>query len=177
MAAGDRVWEPLPVQPLENWLLGQWEWAVSNHLLPPVTPLGSAQALELWRQVIVQQEMQSPDYHLLRPAAAAELASQARDTLRRWQVDMHIPGIRQSFELEQDCGTFLQWLTLFEQHLAASGQCTTVDCLEQLPALSGQYPGARIALLEFVDIAPLVRAALRALCTRGAGDQRAGSAC
>ncbi len=177
IAAGERVWEPLSVQPLESWLLGQWERAVSDHILPPVTPLGSAQALELWRQVIVQQQMQSSDYHLLRPAAAAELASQARETLRRWQVDMHSPGIRQSFELEQDCGTFLQWLTLFEQHLAASGQCTAVDCLAQLPALSGQYPGARVALLEFVEIAPLVRAALRGALCAGAGDQPAGSAC
>jgi len=164
VAAGERVWEPLSVQPLESWLLGQWERAVSDHLLPPVTPLGSAQALELWRQVIVQQQMQSSEYQLLRPAAAAELASQARDTLRRWQVDMHSPGIRQSFELEQDCSTFLQWLTLFEQHLAASGQCTAVDCLVQLKALSGQHPGVRVALLEFVEIAPLVRAALGALC-------------
>ncbi len=165
MAAGDRVWEPLSVQALENWLLSQWERAVSLDLLPPVTPLGPALALELWRQVIAQQETQSPNYHLLQPAAAAELASQAHDTLRRWQVAMHTPGIRQSFELEQDCGTFLRWLTLFEQRLAAAGQCTLVDCLVQLASLSGYRPVARVVLLEFVEIAPLVRAALGALCT------------
>jgi ATP-dependent helicase/nuclease subunit B len=165
MAAGDRIWEPLSVQPLENWLLGQWERAVSLHLLPPLTPLAPAQVLELWRQVIVQQQMQSVDYHLLLPEAAAELASQAHDTLRRWQVSMHAPGIRQSFELEQDCNTFLQWLVLFEQRLAASGQCTQVDCLVQLLSLSGHLPVARVILLEFVEIAPLVRAAVRALCT------------
>jgi len=165
VAAGERVWAPLSVQPLESWLLGRWERAVSDHLLPPVTPLGSAQALELWRQVIVQQQMQSSDYQLLRPEAAAALASQARDTLRRWQVDMHTPGIRQSFELEQDCGTFLRWLTLYEQRLARAGQCTTVDCLTQLAALSAQYPDTRVVLLEFLEIAPLVRAALRGLCT------------
>jgi len=164
MAAGERVWEPLLVQPLESWLLGQWERAVSEHFLPSVTPLGAAQALELWRQVIVQQQMQSSDYLLLRPAAAAELASQAHDTLRRWLVDVHSPGIQQSFELEQDCVTFMQWLRLFEQRLAASQQCTTVDCLLQLSALSGRHHGVRVALLEFVEIAPLERAALRTLC-------------
>jgi ATP-dependent helicase/nuclease subunit B len=162
--AGERVWEPLLVQPLESWLIGQWERAVSEHYLPPVTPLGPAQALELWRQIIVQQQMQSSDYLLLRPAAAAELASRARDTLRRWQVDVDTPVVRQSFELEQDCDTFMQWLKLFEQRLAESRQCTTVDCLLQLSALRGIRRGTKVALLEFVEIAPLERAILRALC-------------
>lgn len=163
IAARHRVWEPLSVQPLESWLLGQWELAVSLDLLPPVTPLTAAQALELWRQVISQQQLHSPDYHLLRPTAAAELASHARDTLRRWQVDMYGPSIRQSFELDRDCGTFLWWLKLFEQRLTASGQCTLVDCLAQLPGLAGQLPAPRVALLEFGELAPLERAALRAL--------------
>ncbi len=163
IAAGDRVWEPLSVQPLESWLLERWELAVSLDLVPPVTPLAPAQALELWRQVISQQATHSPDYHLLRPSAAAELANQARDTLRRWQVNMQSPGIRQLFDLDRDCGTFLHWLTLFEQRLAASGQCTVVDCLAQLPALAGQLPTVRVALLEFGELAPLVRAALHAI--------------
>lgn len=165
VAAGDRVWAPLLVQPLPSWLLRQWELAVSLDLVPPLTPLGSAQALELWRQVISQQERQSPDYHLLRPTAAAELASLARETLQRWQVNTHDTGIRQLFELDRDCSTFLHWLTLFEQRLAASGQCTLVDCLAQLPSLSGHLPAARVALLEFGEIAPTERAALRALST------------
>ena len=62
----------------------------------------------------------SADYHLLRPGAAAEIASHARDTLLRWQVDMTDRGLRQSFQLDQDCGTFLQWLALFERRLNAT---------------------------------------------------------
>ncbi len=163
MAAGDRVWQPVLVQPLESWLLGQWELAVSAELVPPVVPIGSGQVLELWRQVIIQQETQSPDYHLLRPVAAAELASQARDTLRRWQVDVRSPGIRQIFELDRDCGTFLHWLTLFERRLAASGLCTVVDCLAQLPTVAVHLPASRVALLEFGELAPLVRTGLQSL--------------
>ncbi len=165
IAAGDRVWEPLPVQPLESWLLAQWELAVSLNLLPPVTPLSAAQALELWRQVIVQQARQSPEFRLLRPAAAAELASQAYEALRRWRVDMRRPSIRQSFELERDCGSFLSWLTLFEERLTASRQCTLPDCLTQLPALAGRLPPTPVALVECGEIAPLLRAALEALCS------------
>ncbi len=163
VAAGRQVWDPLSVQPLESWLLAQWELAVSLDLLPPVTPLTSAQALELWRQVISEHELHSPDYHLLQPAAAAELACHARDILRRWQVDMHGRGTRQLFDLDRDCGTFLRWLDLFEQRLVASGQCTLVDCLTQLTGLSGQIPAVKVALLEFTDLAPLEHAALHAL--------------
>lgn len=165
VAAGERVWELLPVQPLESWLLGQWELAVSLGLLSPVTPIGSAQAMELWRQVIYQQESQSSDYHLLRHGAAAELASQARDILRRWQVDMNDRRIRQLFELDRDCGTFLHWLTLFEQRLIESGQCTLIDSLAQLPSIAGKLPAAHVVLVEFDEIAPLLRTGLEALTT------------
>ncbi len=157
MAAGDRVWEPLSVQPLESWLLGQWELAVSAGLVSPVVPIGSGQVLELWRQVIVQQETQSPDYHLLRPAAAAELASEARDTLRRWQVDVRSPGIRQAFELDRDCGTFLHWLTLFEQRLAA---VRAVHC--------GGLPGATPTYRRTTSSVPCGAAGVWRTCTTDA---------
>jgi ATP-dependent helicase/nuclease subunit B len=163
MAAGDRVWQPLPVQPLESWLLGQWELAVNAGLVPPVVPIGAGQALELWRQVIIQQELQSPDYHLLRPAAAAELASQARDTLYRWQVNIDSAAVRQIFELDRDCGTFLHWLTQFERRLAASGLCTVVDCLAQLPPIAVHLPASRVVLLEIGELPPLIRTGLQSL--------------
>ncbi|MEZ5503091.1 MAG: hypothetical protein R3E50_10715 [Halioglobus sp.] len=78
VAAGRQTWEPLPIQPLESWLMGQWELAVRRRILPSRTPLSPAQALELWRQVIRQHETKSSEYLLLRPAAAAELAARAR---------------------------------------------------------------------------------------------------
>lgn len=165
VAAGEQVWEPLPVYPLEVWLLKQWELAVSADLVPPVTPLGDLQTLELWRQVINQQERQSVDFHLLRPAAAAEIASQARDVLLRWQVDTSASDINQLFQLDGDCRAFLQWLKLFEERLAKAGQCTVTDCLAQLPGLAGRLPGARVALVEFDGVSPLLRASLEALCT------------
>jgi len=165
LAAGQAVWEPLSVQPLESWLLGQWELAVNLALVEPVTPLTTAQELELWRQVINQHEIHSPDYHLLRPSAAAELASEARDTLQRWQVNRHDRTIRPLFELDRDCATFLRWLTLFEQRLARSGQCTVADCLTRLPDLAGQLPVVKVALLEFGELQPLEYAALHSLST------------
>ena len=104
-ASGDRVWEPLAVQPLESWLMAQWERALAQGLVAPLVPLSQGQAVELWQQVIAEEEQLSGQYHLLRPAAAADLARQAHDILLRWQVDPVEEHNRQAFTLDADCGT------------------------------------------------------------------------
>jgi ATP-dependent helicase/nuclease subunit B len=164
VVAGEQVWESPAVLPLESWLLQQWELAISLGLLNPVTPLNPAQDIELWRQVIGEQERQSNDFHLLRPGSAAEMASQARDTLVRWQVEMGDRHIRQLFNLERDCDTFLRWMAGYERRLAKAGQCAIVDCLAQLPSLTGCLPAAAVALVEFDALQPLMSSALTALC-------------
>jgi probable DNA repair protein len=151
------------VLPLESWLQQQWHRAVTLGLLRTTVQINNAQALELWQQVIAQEEHESRQYHLLRPAAAAEVACQARDTLQRWQVDTRARAIRQDFTLDADCGTFLRWLERFEQRLLAAGQGTALDCIRQLGDCAGQLPQARVALLEFDDIPPLYRATVAAL--------------
>jgi ATP-dependent helicase/nuclease subunit B len=166
LAAGEQTWEPLQVYPVDAWLQAQWELAASRDLVPTVIPLSSAQTLELWRQIIREQERQTGDYHLLRPSAAADLASQARDLLVRWRVEVSAKDVKQLFTLDADCRTFLHWLERFEVRLAKAGQCTEVDCLAQLPGLAGQLPPARVALIEIDTLAPLPRAALAALCTQ-----------
>lgn len=162
-AAGEQVWESFAVEPLESWLLGQWQLAVNLELLPPLMPLGTNQTLELWRQVICEEESKSADYHLLRPGAAAEIADRARDSLLRWQVDMTDRSTRQSFSLDQDCGTFVQWLASFERRLNVNRQCTPVDCLTQLLGVAGQMPLCAVALIEFDEITPLESSLLESL--------------
>lgn len=161
--AGAAAWESIEVLPLESWLQQQWQHGVALGLLPARVQIGPAQVTELWQQIIAQDEQESGSYHLLRPTAAAELAGQARETLVRWQVDTAKPRIRQDFELDTDCGTFLRWLDLFEKRLTAAGQVTTVDSIRQLLHCTGQFPPARVALLEFDDIPPLHRAVTDAL--------------
>jgi probable DNA repair protein len=163
-ARGERVWESLPVVPLESWLLQRWEEAVAGALLPPQVQLGQAQALLLWQQAIAAEERDSDRYHLLRPTAAAEIAQQARDSLLRWQVDTASGSVRQHFRLDTDCDTFLRWLDIFEHSLQTAGLVTAADCIRQLHGCAGQLPPARVALLEFEDIPPLLRAAIDALC-------------
>ena len=58
-ATGATVWEPLPVLPLETWLQRQWERLTCLGHLPAVLQISNNQALELWRQVIAQDESNS----------------------------------------------------------------------------------------------------------------------
>lgn len=165
VAAGDKVWESPRVQPLESWLQLQWERAIGLNLLPPLTPLGPAQIAELWRQVIDEYVSRSSDFHLLSVAAAVDLASRARDTLLRWQVDMGQRSARQIFELDRDCGTFLRWMARFEQRLVQIAACTPTDCLAQLLTIAGSLPTDRVALVEVEDLPPLINSVLTTLGT------------
>ena len=162
-ASGDRVWEPLAVQPLESWLMGQWERAQAQGLVAPLTPLSQGQAVELWQQVIAEEELLSDQYHLLRPAAAADLARQAYDTLLRWQVDPGEEHMGQAFSLDADCGTYLRWHVLFEKRLAAAGQCTPLACYRALLTVADKLQLPQAALLDFDDVPPLYRSLVTAL--------------
>lgn len=162
-ASGAGAWQPIPVLPLESWLQQQWQQGVNQGLTPALTHIGPAQVLELWQQVIAADERDSGNYSLLRPAAAGEMAAQARETLLRWQVDCSKPAVRQSFRLDEDCATFLRWQNQFDKKLAAAGQGTAVDAVHQLLACAAQLPKSRVALLEFDDIPPLYRSAVHAL--------------
>ena len=81
-AAGERVWSPLQVLPLESWLGQRWEKAVELGLLQPKVPVTEGQAHELWQKIIAQHQHSSDNYTLLRPEAAAVLAGQAERAFR-----------------------------------------------------------------------------------------------
>lgn len=162
-AGGERTWEPLPVYPLEGWLVDQWRYAVSLELTPPAALLGQAQQLLMWQQVITEDENRHQQYHLLRPAAAAELASQARENAALWCLDMGSESVRQRFTLDEDCATYLRWHARFQQRLDALQAATTADCVNRLLACAESLPSCGAVLLEFDDISPLYRAALGAL--------------
>lgn len=163
-AAGEGAWPSLPVRSLERWLLDQWQRAMALGLLPPATLLDEPRVLELWRQVIAEDERRSGGYHLLRPGAAAELAARARDSLLRWEVDLANDGNRQAFGFDADCATFLGWFDALEVRLQRSGLCTPPDSIRALRDAAGGMPRFRAVLVEFDDIPPLLNSALEALC-------------
>lgn len=165
LAQGRRVWEPLPVYPLEHWLRRCWQQGVSRGVIAPRLPLDKLQELQLWQKAIERHTAQTQTVSLLNPSSAAELASQARDLLLRWEIDVDAPDRRQLFTLDGDCATFLHWLELFDAQLSAAGLCTPADCLADLLHTKCTDTQVSAVLLEFAELAPLEQDCLDAQCT------------
>lgn len=161
--AGAKVWEPLPVYPMERWLLQQWHAAVRGGELPPVLPLSKVQELQLWQQIILEQA--DDDAGLINPAGAAELASEARELLLRWEISLDAQGagraLRSLFALEGDCQRFLCWQDDFERKLQQRGLCTTADCLRTLCHATTRAAKPDLVLLEVGELAPLLETCLQ----------------
>ena len=156
-ARGARSWPRLDVYPLDHWLLQQWQHYRRIGQLPPLTLLQDLQSRYLWRQVI-EERPEGEALSLLRPTAAAELASSARDTLIRWRVDR----ARLSAAIypdDRDCHSFLAWLEEFERRLAKGSHCTGADTQSALLQVS-PVAQSRLVLVDFDDITPLARSCL-----------------
>lgn len=166
LASGQRVWEPLPVLPLEQWLRNCWQQAVARGAIAPRLPLDKLQELQLWGQAIDRHTTQTNTVSLLNPNSAAELACEARDLILRWEIDVEAADTLQLFSLDGDCATFLSWLRLFEAQLASAQLCTAADCLVDLAALEREASAASVVLLECPELSPLVQHCLSSQCGR-----------
>jgi len=160
LALGKSLWSPLKVYALENWLRDRWQRAIEVGLIEPKLIIGEGHASQLWQQVIAEHQASSNTYSLLRVSAAATLASQARETLLRWQTDITTTPVHREFTLDEDCSSYLAWQALFQARLAADGLITQADAISQLYAVAPDLPLESIALLDFDDIPPLYRACI-----------------
>ncbi|MGB1141152.1 MAG: hypothetical protein ACPG1A_09650, partial [Halioglobus sp.] len=161
---GRRVWEPAAALSLHDWLDGGWRDAVRTGRVASRLRLSREQELFIWQQVIEQQQAQVEGSALIHTAAAAELASQARDRLLLWDIPVNDTHIKQRFRLESDCSTFYDWLQAFESQLQANAWATQGDCLRDLAGLDIEAPARQVALVFLGDVAPLERRALGRLC-------------
>ena len=161
-AEGKMVWHPLPVLPLEGWLRERLALAIELGLLEPQVVIAESQAIELWLGVITAHQNSSNRYSLLRPQAAAALASQAREALLRWQVDLLSDQVRGQFELDDDCATYLEWQDAFNLKLEET-RLTTFSCaVNALLGVAESIPKSAVVLLDFDDMPPLYRACVEA---------------
>jgi ATP-dependent helicase/nuclease subunit B len=163
---GLAVWEPIPVFPLEHWLLSQWKLAVQRGLLEPRLLLSRLQEQQLWTRIIEEQTGSGEALTLLRPSAAAELSSEARDVLLRWDIEFGAAAVRQSFNFELDCSSFLKWCGLFDKELSSRSLCTPADAIAELAALArtgSALPGEAVTLIACEELAPLVSRCLHEL--------------
>ncbi len=161
---GRTVWEPPAVFSLDDWLLARWRQAVRAGRLEPRLLLSTGQELIVWQQVIDAYQDEVVGDGLIHPAAAAELASQARDRLLRWQVAMDEAGTTQRFNAESDCRAFAGWLRAFESRLASAGWVTGADYLAALAGTEAVSDGVKVALVALEELAPLERRCLEGLC-------------
>lgn len=160
---GRGAWPSAKVFPLENWLIDQWQMAVRAGVLKPLVPISMGQQVELWQDVIATYERETQGFSLIRPTAAAAQANKARDTLLRWQVALDDTSMRQHFELDEDCITFLKWQSMFNQRLAELEMLTPSDCLVSLLQCAKKLPANKLILFGFDEIPPLLRCCVEAL--------------
>ena len=160
---GQGAWTTPKVFPLENWLMEQWQTALRAGIVKPLLPTSAGAQVELWQEVIATHERATQGFNLIRPTAAAAAANKARDTLLRWQVDSDDTSTRQLFELDEDCGTFLKWQSMFDQRLAQLGMQTENNCLVDLLGCAGRLPKSKLVLHGFDEIPPLLRSCVEAL--------------
>ncbi len=160
--SGPAAWTPLPVAPLEVWLLQRWRLAAQQGSVPARVILDDARCRLLWQQVVAQDAGEI-ELSLLRPAAAAEQAASARDTLIRWQLDPDSEELAPEFGFDADCTAFQRWRREFVRRLEEGGLVTPSDCLAELAKNARCQPGLRLLLADFDEIPPLHRACLDAL--------------
>lgn len=163
-SAGHAAWQPLPVQPLEAFLGDRWREALLAGRVPARVRLSPLQLGELWRQVIDEDFTEREEAALLQPAAAAELAQQARETLLRWRIDVRAPAPAAEFRLDADCASFARWLLRFDGILREKSMASSADLLVDLLTAPAPDETPPVALLDFDDVPPLFMACLEQCC-------------
>ena len=152
-ANGVTAWLTPRVMSLDHW----WQHCYRHQVWQGSDYPGVASSLQqriLWRRVVEQSEIAAS---LLRPAAAADLAQSAHQTLLLWELNWRSSALRQSFEFYDDSRLFLSWADNYEQRL----QSLQLAQLEQVvPRLAGVKSEARIVLAEFTELPPLYRTSL-----------------
>ena len=160
---GRNTWAPLAVYQLEQWLISRWQQAVELGVLPAQVLISEGMEHELWRRAISEEAERSGDYQLLNSDSAARLACHSRSNSQRWQLDTNNTLVRQQFNFDTDCATYLRWLDNVDQRLSDGNLLTPTDAVAALIGVANKLPSTGIALLEFEDMAPLYRTAVDGL--------------
>lgn len=146
---GVKHWARAPVYALDDWLLTSWREAVLAGHCASAQLLSSWQEQELWRQIISQSHG-----GLLQMEQTAALASQARELLIRFDVDINKQ--KQLFELSPDSGGFYGWLERFDQRLLELGTTTKAMAIQSLANSAQNQTNTHITLVGVHELAPLV---------------------
>lgn len=155
------VWYPPAIQPLNQWIMAQWE-ALQNQAHPATAVLVASklQRQILWQQVIQESALGA---ELLQVEDLATNADTALQNLELWQLSQDQIAADQGPNSEW----FLSWLTTFKQELATrqlitseAAQVIVLNAFNELLLPRRE----RIYLYGFDHLPPLHRALLTAAC-------------
>jgi probable DNA repair protein len=154
-AAGQTLWTPPAILPLDAWLADQWQrLIVAGHedrvLLNPV------QQAALWREIVVADN-ETP--RLRSADALADLASRAWTLLCLHQGRERL----REFSLSTDARAFERWTHAFERRLARAQSITAVELPSALAAHASYLARTPIATVDFESHPPAIAHLLETL--------------
>ncbi len=142
-------WPRAAVYAVDDWLLARWRDAVLAGLCPDAQLLTGWQEQELWRDIIGKSHG-----GLLQMDQTAALASQAREMLLRFDVD--VIRHQQLFEFSPDSAGFYAWLVALDKRLKQLKACTKAMAIKSLADNAAYQHGASIVLVGLHELTPLV---------------------
>ena len=167
--SGAHSWETPQVMSLEHWLTHCYQQLqLRGEVLPALaTP---RQLLALWTECIRDN---SRSASLLRPRATAQLALDAWQNLRLWQLDWRVEPLASRFRYDLDAALFSEWADDFEKRLSQAGLSTLLQQEQKLGSVS---VSDRIVLVEFNELPPWQNAVLRSQASQVDRFQASGEA-
>jgi probable DNA repair protein len=154
-AAGETLWAPLNVLPLESWLAAQWHQRLLAGAESRILLNRSQQHL-LWSGIIAAD----PETPRLRSAGAlAEMAARA------WSL-LHLHEGRErlrDFPLASDARAFERWTRAFERRLARLQSITPAELPAAIAAAPTQVRAETLTLIDFEPHPPALASLFAAL--------------
>lgn len=155
----NKIWLSPDILPFSSWLTRCWEQSQSAGVSNIEILLNNVQEQIVWEQII----RNSPaGENLLQIASTAQLAKQAWQLTKQWQVDIH----SSLFALHEDTLAWQKWAKEFENLCRINAWIDSNSLLDRLTALIKQkkFPGPhRIFLVGFDEITPQCHSLLSVL--------------
>ena len=157
ISMGRKNWPQIESLHWEIWLKTQWERAILVGLIDPVTLLNPNVEREIWRRVILEDQMKELSFNLVDVSTTVENAIRTRKIIQRNRLNLKDSGIKSRFLLEEDCASYLRWESIFRKHLSKNNIITLEDSIAHLSKVQFNLPrDATANLVEFDSVPPIL---------------------
>ena len=157
ISMGRKNWLQIESHHWEIWLKTQWERGILAGLIDPMTLLNPNVEREIWRRVILEDQMKDSSFNLVDASTTVENAIRTRKLIQRYRLDLKDSGIKSRFLLEEDCASYLRWESIFRKHLYKNNIITLEDSITHLSKVQLNLARDRTAnLVEFDSVPPIL---------------------